>query len=185
MNAKIDFESLGFTQEELQDRLVSELVERLLYERDRGESDLSAKVKSLVVDKVDQAVSTIADEHIGKQMQEYVENAVFQRSNKWGEPQGEELTFREYLDETATTYLTEHVSYDGKAKHQSGGFSWSAHQSRIAHLIHEHLHYDIERALKKAVGNVNAQIAEGLQETVKIKLAEITEKLKVDVKTGR
>lgn len=181
MSATIDYEALGFTQAELQERLLDRLVDQILYE-DGARSDLHEQVKDLVFNSVRETVQKISDEVFSKNIQDYIENAVFQETNRFGEPRGDEMTFKEFLSDTANKYLTEQVNYDGRAKHERGGVSWSAHQTRIAHLIHEHLHYDIEKILKDAVKTVNSGVAEGLQETVKIQLTEITNKLKVTVK---
>lgn len=44
----------------------------------------------------------------------------------------------------ANHYLTEKVNYKGKARGEDSHGSWTATQTRIAHLIHEHLHYNME-----------------------------------------
>jgi hypothetical protein len=51
-------------------------------------------------------------------------------------------------------------------------------------MIDKHLHFSIESAMKSAVSNANSAIVGGLEETVKIKLAEIAKSLKVTVKTA-
>ena len=70
----------------------------------------------------------------------------------------------------------------GESKSEAGGYSWSARQTRITHLVHEHLQHEISVAMKDAIKAANSKIAEGIQETVKIKLAEITKSLKVQTK---
>ncbi len=46
------------------------------------------------------------------------------------------------------------------------------------------MQYEIDTAMKKVIAEGNAILVKGLQETAKAKLAEISEKLKVEVKTS-
>jgi hypothetical protein len=111
-----------------------------------------------------------------------IDNLVLQKTNSWGEKVGKSVTFVEYLIEQAHGYMTEKVDSSGKTKEESGGYSFSGTQTRVAHMIHRHLHFNIETAMKEALATANGSIIKGLEETVKLKLAEILAVLKVTVK---
>ena len=62
-------------------------------------------------------------------------------------------------------------------------YNWSAKQTRIVHLVHQHLQYSIENAMKEALKIANSAIVGGIEGAVKLKLAEVAAALKIDVKT--
>lgn len=184
----LTIESLGISTDELTQRLVQTMADRLLGEwadDDEGKTTLHRRLEKLVIERVDQAIEDLAGRHVLPNVAQYVETLVLTETNKWGEKSGRSLTFVEYLVERAEHYLTEKVDYKGKAKGEEWGSSWSPHQTRVSHLVHEHLQYSIKTAMEQALKTANSKIAEGIQETVKIKLAEIVASLKVEAKIGR
>lgn len=116
-------------------------------------------------------------------MNDIVENMVLTETNRWGEKTGKSVTFKEYLVQRAEAYMQEEVNYEGKPR-GTDSFSWSARSTRVAYMIHKHLHYEIEAAMKTALANVNSAVTKGLHEATKIAINEVTSKLKVDVKTS-
>lgn len=187
---ELTVEALGFTNEELQERVVDRIVSQFMsktgYDDEGNEynskSSLADRLQKAVVQRIDRAIADVIDIHILPNATTYVENITLQATNKWGERKGEKLTFIEYLVQRADAYLREEVDYQGKSKSQDS-YNWKASQSRIAHLVHEHLHYAIETSMKQAVQDANNSIVKGLQETVKLKLAEVAAQLKVNVAT--
>jgi hypothetical protein len=188
----LTLESIGLTQDELQERLIDALCDRLLttvYFDDDGDetlqgSRLKKQLQSQVEKKIDAAINAIAEKHILPNVATYLENLVLQQTNEWGEKKREPVTFIEYLVQRAEHYLNETVSHDGKGKAE-GGYQWSGAQTRVAYLVHHHLQYSIETAMKQAVKDANSVIVGGLAETVKMKLKEVSDKLTVGVSTGR
>lgn len=132
--------------------------------------------------RIDKAVERIAEKHILPNVDSYIEKLTIQATNQWGEKRGERTTFLEYLIQRANNYLTEMVSFEGKSKSEASGYSWNGTQSRLTHLVHHHLHYSIDKAMKEAVGNVHSKIVPALQETVNKKLSEISIALKTEIK---
>jgi isocitrate lyase len=189
-------EDLGFTQQELQDRVINMIAEDVMaqsftgydYDSDeeyseKRETPFARRLKDLVVARVDAQIAAIAEQHILPKVSDYVENLTLQETNRWGEKTGQKVTFIEYLVKRAENYLTEGVNYEGKAQNEcSSGYGWNKTQSRLTHLVHQHLHYSIATAMKQAIADANAHIVKGLEETTKIKLAEIAASLKVEVK---
>lgn len=185
-------EALGITKDELLDRIVDRVSDNLLRESyldEDGEEagDMPTAFQRVMQDrvtkKVDQAIDAIAGRHVLPNVESYVENLCLQETNKWGERTKEAYTFVEYLTKRAEEYLSEKVNYEGKTRSESSGYSWEGTQTRVAHLVHRHLHFSIETAMKQAIAQANAVIVGGLEETVKIKLEEISKQLKVSVKT--
>lgn len=83
----------------------------------------------------------------------------------------------------AQNYMTEKVDWKGRTKEENRGFGFSTAGTRVAFMIHKHLHHHIERAMRGALEDANSAIAEGIQETVKMKLGHILKNLKVEAKT--
>jgi hypothetical protein len=194
----IDLELLGMTREELQQRVVERIADSLLAEKSEAwdeetgepyinsvESKAIKTLKQLIKDRVDGRIKQMADEHVLPKVAEMVETITFEETNRWGERVKSErpLTFREYLVLRAEAYMREEVDYQGKAKPERDSYSWTKEGTRIAHMVHEHLHYEIKHAMEQAVKSVNSALADGIASTVKIKLEEITKGLKVAVTT--
>lgn len=187
-------ESIGLTKEELQERVVDGICKKLLigyqYDSDEGgaypiDTPFTKETKKLIAERITQTVSELAEKHVMPILSDKIENFCLQATNKWGEATSEKLTFTEYLVKRAEEYMLEKVNYDGKSKEESGGYSWSGTQTRLASLIHKHLHYSIETAMKNAMNTANSTLVKALQETAKQKLAEISEVLNVSVKVGK
>lgn len=176
-------EALGFSKEEIIDKVVDRLIEDFFRGDDEESRSYSIRreLDARISEQVKVSVGALAEAHVLPNVTSYIENIVLQKTNQWGEKTGGSMTFIEYLISCAENYLTEKVSFDGKAKSEANGYSWNGTQTRITHMVNKHLHYNIEQAMTAAVASANNAIAAGIQETVKIKLAEISEKLKVSV----
>jgi len=184
---QIDLEVLGLNQEELQERVVEHVCDRVLKDVSTDEDDEEYKSASpwrealdkLVTDRINAKVDEMAAREVVPAVGEIIENLVLQSTTAWGERRGEPVTFIEYLIQRAEAYLKEEVTGDGK---KPDSYSQSK-QKRISWMIDQHLHYSIEKAMKQALAEANSNIVAGLEETVKMKLAEIAAALHVTVQT--
>lgn len=187
----IDIESLGFTKDELQQRVVDQICGQILssvgYDEEGNEastqSRFSRSVEKKCKEQIDATIDRLAQQYIFPNVSQYIETLCLQETTTWGEKRGEPVTFIQYLVKRAEHYLQEPVDRNGKNKGESGDYSWSAGQSRITHLVHEHLRFSIESAMRDALNIANKSIATGIAETVKIKLSEITQGIQIAVKT--
>ena len=183
----IDLDVLGMTQEELADRVVQRICDTVLeaVSTDEDEQEYThasvwrEALDELVTDRIDAKVEEMAAREVLPAVGEIIENLVLQSTTAWGERRGEPVTFIEYLIQRAEAYLKEEVTGDGK---KPDSYSQSK-QKRISWMIDQHLHYSIEKAMKQALAEANSNIVAGLEETVKMKLAEIAAALHVTVQT--
>lgn len=178
-------EQIGITQEELQERVVDGLVERILgqpVEDDEGRvlrRTVMDEAEKRATEAINAKVDAIAAAHILPRIEAMIEGLVLQQTNKWGEKTGEPLTFVEYLIERAEQFIKAPVDFEGKAKDEKGyGGSWKPSTSRVAFMIERHLQYSIETALETVLKDANSKLAEGIEQAVKIKLNEISLALK-------
>ena len=187
----LTIEALGLSKDELIERIVDTCAERLLtiasLDDDGNEwstaSPFAKALETKITARIEQSIDDIAAKNVLPNVAAYVESVCLTETNKWGEKVGKPQTFTEFLVSKAEGYLTETVNYEGKAKAEAASFSWSGTQTRISHLVHKHLHFAVETAMKEAVKNANTVIVGGLEKTVRIKLQEVAAALKVEVKT--
>lgn len=192
----IDLEALGITKEELQRRVVERITllvmtKEMTREDEDGEpysfagdSNIAETLNAHVKEEIDRKVTELADKFVVPQVGTLIENFTLQKTNDWGEKRGESITFIEYLVQRADAYLREPVSYEGKPK-GTDGYSWKQSGTRVEYMIDKHLNYHISQAMSAALNNVNSSIAKGLEEGVKVKLAELLARLKVTAKVDR
>jgi len=169
-------EDIGFTRDELKDRLIEKLAEEFWVgpdtEYDGVKREVENKIRDAVKAKIDQSFKEIVTPNIDA----FIEKLTLQPTNRWGEPLEGKMTFREYLVKLAEEYITETVSFDGKSKREDS-YNWKGSQTRIAWMIHNHLQYNISTAVQKAMENLNKQVSGGIAETVKLQLADVLQKI--------
>lgn len=191
----ITMESIGLTKEELQERVIEALVGNILrgnaYDPDTEDevlvdSDFKRRIDEKIKAAVETKINAMFEAHVLPNVAQYIDNLTLQERTKWGEKKGQPMSFVEYLVSRAEHYITEEVNYEGKSR-EDGGYSWSKHSTRITHLIHEHLKYEIQTAMNTALKEANKTFATGLQRAVNIALNEAIANTKVvaDVKQGR
>ncbi len=193
----IDLAELGITQEELVARAVEVIAEKAVKEcvparaEDGDEAEfmertvLGRQISKAIQVRLDTAVANIVETLVLPDIEARIRSLVLQKTNQWGEAKGEAVTFVEYVTEKATAWMTEKVSFDGKSKDESSGYSWTGTQTRISHAVHRYLQYEIERAMKDVLEHGMGILKDGIQETVKLKLAQIADGLKVKVDLPR
>lgn len=186
---ELTLENLGLSREGLAEMVVDQVVQNLLFSAsvdDEGReyphaSDFRDKLKTTITETIHAKVREIGDQHLVPTINGMIENLVLQETTKWGEKRGEPVTFTEYMVQRAEAYLHEEVDFHGKTRAESS-YSWSKSGTRISWLVHRHLQLAVESAMKKALENANAMIVGGIEGAVKIKLAEVANQLKVQVK---
>lgn len=187
--------ALGMTKEEMAARIVDQCADRLLSshgldydgEPTLSKSKLAKQLDELIRKRVDESIVKIAGEHILPNVSAYIENLTLQQTNKWGERQGSSVTFIEYLTQRADAYMREDVNHDGKSQEEmrNAGYSWSKSTTRVSYMVHQHLHYSIETAMKQAVAKANGAITGGLEKAIKDALKTVTDGLTVNVAVKR
>lgn len=185
---KLDLTELGISPEKLEELVVdrvSDIILHGIYDEHEGDfsGGMKRKFQDAIQSRIDKRVEEIADEHIAPRVEEMLANISLQATNSWGEKRGEPLSFVEYLIQRAEKYMLEEVNFEGKAKSEAGGYSWSKASTRVAYMVNKHLHYSIETAMKQAVADANKVIVGGLEQAVKIGLQNVAAGLKVKVET--
>jgi hypothetical protein len=178
----------GFTKQEIEEKVVSKIADDLMSEYvydpetgvDAKDTHLAIKFHEIIRKHVERQLNKLAEEYIVPNVRTLIESVCLQATNQWGEKIGEQKTFIEYLTESANNYLSQPVDYQGKPVERNR-YNQNE-QTRLVHLVNQHLHYSIESAMKDAVDQVKKSIGPALEQTCKIKLNEIVGKLKVEVK---
>lgn len=175
----IDWKDLGIEQSELVDRVVAKIAGEVTYNADAEiRSKLRRKVEELVTAQINAAFEKLVAPGLSKM----IEEITLTKTSEWGEPKGPGMTFTEFLVARCEAYILEQVNHEGNSKRESeDGYSWRGTQTRLTHLIHKHLHYSVDSVVKAAMKQINESMGQALAETVKIKLKEAAEKMKVSV----
>jgi hypothetical protein len=175
---KLELEQLGLSEKDVMERLVDRLCEQLIEGDTEYAGLFGQRVEKAVKERVDAALTSALENHVVPKISEMVDGICLQETNAWGEKKGEKLTFTEYLVSRVDAYIREEVNHNGKARSEDS-YSWTKRSTRIAYMIHEHLQYNIEAAVKTALGEVNSSVRKGLEGAVK----EALDRVKVTVNT--
>ena len=169
---------ITMSPEKLQEKVIAGVIETVsdrLF--DAEELDIASMVKAAVLEETSDAIKAKISRELSQAIKDGIENLTFPVTNSYGEKKAPDLTIREYCLKEAAAWLAEKV--DGMGR--SGRDGYGATQTRITSIIHQYLHYSLETIVKDAIKNANAILVGGIEETVKIKLGEIRDSLKVSV----
>ena len=189
----LDLESIGFSRQELQDRVVTKMAANLLsgtpldmgFDIDADEAakcssytssmrtDLQVFIHRVINDKVEE----IAVREVVPKVGALVDGAVLQETNKYGEEKGQPKTFIEYIVDRADAYMMTLVDRDGNERDPKGYNS--VKQTRLTFLISKHLQEDIETAMKEAMKVGISSVVKAIHETVRIQLNTIAANMKI------
>ncbi len=189
----IDLAALGIKPEELQDRVIERICEKVLagvtYDEDGDEvhvdSSFKRKLDARITQHIDGAVSALADKHVKPGVTALLENLCLQPTNRWGERTAEKMTFIEYLEKKAGEYFTEEVDFEGRAKGERDSYGWKAFGTRGAFLVNKHLAYSINTTMQNALQSANSQIAGGIEKAIKVQLEDLLGKIKAKAEVSR
>src|SRR6185437_6027340 len=95
----LDLQELGITSDELIDLVVERMCEQLLMRAgidedgdSSRESPLRVRLDAEIKKRIDNAVTDLADNHIGPKVIEHIESLKIVKTNSWGEPKSDPLT---------------------------------------------------------------------------------------------
>lgn len=188
----IDLKDLGITQEELTNRVIETAAHSLFRYTCVNEdgdptdvpSDFRKAMQKYVTEAIDVRIKKIADDHVLPKIAEYFDGLILKETNEWGEPKGKPITPTEYFVKAVQNYLTEQVNWSGKSRTEDS-YSWTAAQTRLAHMVHGHIHYHVEQAVKAAFGGGTKALQEAIEATARIKCKDFAESIKVAVQTAK
>lgn len=164
--------ALGITTEDLTARIVDRCVEELLNssgydpENDvetRYESRFKREIEKRMQEAVDAKISALAAEHLIPKVGELIEKTNMRKTNSYGEPKGDPMTFIEYIASRADAYMSEDVDYHGKTRAEGDSYSWRSCGPRLTVLMRSYIQDTLEKHATAAVSDVNKVIAENIK----------------------
>lgn len=183
--------ALGISPEELGSRIVDQAVETLLNttgfnpdteEETRYESRFKREIEARVKQAVDDKIAALAAVHLVPRVGEMIESANMQKTNGYGEPKGEPMTFKEYIARRAEAYMAEDVDSNGRSKGETGdSYNWRSTGPRLTVLMRNYIRDTLEAAAKAAVNDVNKVIADNIGKAAKQAIAQAGAAIKVSV----
>lgn len=184
-------EALGISPEALGARVVDQCVDTLLNstgfnpeteEEVRYESRFKREIEARIQAAVDAKIAAVAATHVLPRVGEMIESANMRRTNNYGEPKGEALSFKEYIAHRAEVYMTENVDVNGRSREEAdGAYGWRAVGPRLTVLMQNYIRDTLERHAKAAITDVNRAIAKNIEMAARDAIAAAAAKLKVTV----
>lgn len=188
-------EALGISAEALGNRIVDQAVESLLNskgfdpdteEETRYESRFQKAIEARIQKAVDEKINALAAVHLIPRVGELIEKADMRKTNRYGEPVSESMTFKEYIAHRAESYMTEEVDYYGNSKadleaKNESTYNWKSTGPRLTVLMKIYIKGEMEKAAKAAVNDVNIAIANNIKKAALAAITSAGESLKLNV----
>lgn len=184
-------ESLGINTETLADRIVEQAVEALLSStgfdpenevETSYESRFKKEIQNRMQKAVDAKIAALAEVHLVPRVGEMIEKANLQKTNGYGEPKSEPMTFIEYIVSRAESYMSEDVNHEGKSKAEMrDSYGWSSSGPRLTVLMKIYIRQTLETHAKNAIKDINAVVAQNMQKAAIEAIAAASKAMKVSV----
>lgn len=182
-------EALGISKEDLANRIIDQAVETLLSstgfnpeteEEVCYESRFKREIEERMKKAVDEKIAALAETHLIPKVGELIEKTNMRKTNGFGEPKGEPMTFLEYLVSRAEVYMSEETDMFGKSKSE-GDYNWRSAGPRLTVLMKMYIRDTLEKHAKAAVSDVNKVIAKNIEDAAKKAISSAASSLKVSV----
>ena len=115
MAESIALKTLGLDKQELQDRLIDALCERVM----TGER-LPTKLRGAIWKAIDEKIDALMDSHVAPAIEEMLAGLLVQETNTFGEPIGTGNTLREHITARAEKWLKTPVDRYGSQRDYAG-----------------------------------------------------------------
>lgn len=197
--AEITLESLGLTEEEIQNRIVDKVCDRILsnryfaYEDEddeetsegfTGDSPFRKEIEKRINQGIEDKFRELADQHIMPYITRRFENLLITMTNQFGERKGEQYTLVEYLTKLTEDYMLEDVDRHGYPK-KDGDYSFKSQGTRIAYAVDSFLAEKMETAMNEVISSGGKTLAQGLLEVCQKQMANVATNLKTTVQRSK
>jgi hypothetical protein len=190
----IDLKSIGITEEELQQRVVDAIVNRMLsstaFNYDEGQSFTTAspvyrKIQESIKSAIDAKFDMFFESHVCPLVGTKIDDLVIQKTNEWGEKRGEPVTFLEYLIEQAEKHLNEPLDARGRTRSQCAAtrdsFNPVRGSTRLANAIDQKIAMHLEQCVTIVVRDATDKVGTAMQDVLKNALETAKDKIKVKI----
>ena len=189
-----DLKSIGITEEELQQRVVDTITNRMLsstafdYDESRSFSTASPifrKIQDSIKSAIDSKFDLLFDSQIRPLVDTEIDSLVIQKTNEWGEKKGEPVTFLEYLIEQAEKYINEPVDSRGRTRSQCAAshdsFNSVRGSTRLANAVDQKIALHLEQCVTAVMRDATDKVGAAMQDVLKNALDTAKEKIKVKI----
>jgi hypothetical protein len=185
-------ELLGLTQEQLQDRVIETVSDKMLtsigWDHDGEDvsrkSNLRNRLDEMLKHRIDAALAAHFEKVIPPSFDKWIAEYKVQRTSQWGEKKSEPMTFLDYISSRVDGYLNEEVDSSGQSQEEAKakGNSWyGGKQVRIIRMIDGRLTAAITEGIEKAFASTKGILAGGIEKAVLLHLGQFGETLKAYV----
>lgn len=178
----IPLEALGFSREEIQNKIVDAAVEDLLSGvsvDDEGNAhrmasrlreSFNTELTQRIADTVSNLVSTLVTP-------EYIRATTFPRYSKYGEKKGDPLTFKEFVEQCVSKILDAKVDDSGKIL-EPGSYGYDRGKHFMSGLVEKAVERELREAIQKGLINIQQEVTNALKAAATEIITKITASIK-------
>jgi hypothetical protein len=176
----LDLAAIGLTPEDLQDRVVECLTNKLYLDTFADdEGNICGRPKAKLDEHVNKLINNALAQYAEKTLTPAITSGmaclIIHNTNEYGEKKGPPLTLTEYVTKAADNYLREQVNHEGKAKSQGSydSYNWKPESSRAFWLLNKSIQENVNVQINAALATVNTEVASAVSTAVKAQIEKI------------
>lgn len=187
-------EDFGLKKEEMAERLIKEMANRLLEDGEEFEEEdedgyayrrrdtVFEALNKKIQDTIHAEVYALFDKEILPKVDDMLKNLMVPHTNRYGEKKEPDQTLLEYVARVADNYLNEQVDHNGKTQAQES-YSWRASSTRLMYAVNEHLQYTLSSLVKEQASTIQGEFATQVMEATKRAVHNLKLSTKTEVRS--
>ena len=186
-------EMLGISQEEMQNRVVNAIAEKLMSktimtqwdENEDQEKIVNTKFAKAVIDKINEhfknKVDELFNEQIAGKIDNLLTNYIIKETNQLGESLGKERTVTEFIIERFNVFIKEQVDSKGNPKRKNDCY-FKPQGTRLTVAVDTYFKDHLEKAMKTILKNTDKTLIEEVTESFRKIISTQLKRTEINVK---
>lgn len=173
MKIKELIEALEITKEDVENKLIDELQKKFEVDYEDCIDKAHREKKKLIKSSVAELIKDSLEADIKKELAEFR----LCPTNLWGEPEGKEKSFTEFITSEVQKYLRLKVDYNGKI--EFGKSSYNGDENVLMYLIRKEMYSIIEKEIQAVFRETKGVVSQSLQEAMKKSFEHFASKMTI------
>jgi len=183
----MDLKELGFTQEELQQKVVETIVHDLMkqknYDYDEdcaclGDSAFSRKLSSMMDDKIEESMRAMFEQKASGEIKVMIDEFIINHTDKCGEKINESESLSQFIVKKAESILNERVKFNGV---KSDSYNSRDTTTRLEYMFNKAFDGKVSKLIDESVDHIKQTIENSLEESIQQRISTAFTKMRANL----